>query len=383
MIKLMTSESVSPSHPDKLCDVIADTLKDQILSQDENARVAIECMCTTNKVVIMGEVTTSAKVDYDEVVRKVIKDCGYTHNDSGFCYNDVDIQNLVHAQSPDIAMGTVDSVGGSGDQGIIFGYACNETKELIPLSWQMARDMTSKCFDLSVSTEGKVLRPDAKSQVTLAYFGDKIVGINTVVVSCSHAADVSQNDVRAMIVQSVIIPILDKYGYDVKDVKHILINPTGAFSVYGPNGDTGLTGRKLVVDQYGGHSAVGGGTMQGKDPTKVDNSAALMARYIAKNIVAAGVSDRCQVQLAYAIGIPQPVSINIEFFNTQKNYIPGFEKWILDNVDCSPRGMIERFSLRRPSGWNYSTASAKGWFGREGFPWEKLDLVDDICALVK
>lgn len=373
--KLFTSECVSPGHPDKVCDVIADSIKDEILFNDPNARIAVECLVTTQKVVLAGEVVSTYKPNYEEIVRKTIRRLGYIHDDCGFDDQGVQIENLIHRQSMDIARGTNDEVGGAGDQGIIFGYACNETKELIPLSWLLARELTDACFNFCIATTGDYLRPDSKSQVTLKYKGNEICDINTIVLSSSHVSD-DQENVRDFLRRNIIEPTLERTGFNIDtDVEKIYINPTGAFSVYGPFGDSGLTGRKLVVDQYGGHSAVGGGTMQGKDPTKVDNSAALMARYIAKNLVYRGYGEKCQVQLAYAIGVAKPVSLHIDFLGTEKVKIPeNLADTVLNKVDCTPKAIIDRFSLRKPNGWSYADASAHGWFGREVFPWEALDL---------
>lgn len=386
-VTYFTSESVSPGHPDKLCDTVADAIKDYIISKDPTARVAVEVMVTTNFMILCGEVSTSIKkVPYTSIARETVKLIGYTHEHEGFSYRTFEIVNKIHKQSPDIALGTTEDAMGAGDQGIILGYACNETRDNIPLSWALARTITSESI-LTANSKGSILRPDAKSQVTIKYVDGKVAGIDTIVFSCSY--EKGKKDEALSIMKDILDTSVSEYGYALSDVRRILMNPTGEFTIYGPDGDTGLTGRKLVVDQYGGHSAVGGGTMSGKDPSKVDNSAALIARYIANNIVAAGISDKCQVQLSYAIGVTQPVSVNLEFFGTES---PKFinrddlENWILHNVDCSPKGIIDKLDLRKEQDlWCYANMSAFGWFGSHDYSlyedydfepaWEKTDLV--------
>lgn len=388
-VTYFTSESVSPGHPDKLSDTVVDAIKDYIIEHDPTARVAIEVMVTTDFMLIAGEVTTSIKkVPYSSIARNTVQRLGYTHNGDGFHYNTFEIINKVHSQSPDIALGTSEDNLGAGDQGIIFGYACDETDDYIPLSWSIARTITSEAHVASTQ-QNSILRPDSKAQVTLRYVDGKIDGIDTIVFSCSYKK--SQGDAAKQLMLTIVQDVLRWYGYELSDVEHVYLNPTGAFTIYGPNGDTGLTGRKLVVDQYGGHSAVGGGTMQGKDSSKVDNSAALIARYIAKNIVATGIATKCQVQLGYVIGRSQPVSLNIEFFGTEsKKFInrDKLEYWILHNVDCSPKGIIESLDLRKEQAtWQYADMSAFGWFGSHDYSiydeldfseepqWENTDLV--------
>lgn len=376
-----TSESVSCGHPDKLCDTVVDAIKDWVLSHDHQARIALEALVTTNTLILAGEVTTSAEVPYEKIIRDTIKEIGYIHPEDGFSYDTVNIDIKVHEQSSDIALGTNEEVGGAGDQGIIFGYANNETEECYPLAGIIARDLAS--LAQVISTEGVIqFRPDVKSQVTVQYKGDELK-IDTIVMAVSHSTDLSLEELKAKVICEVIKPVLKYYGYSLSDVRKIIINGTGAFSIYGPASDTGVTGRKLAVDQYQGYSRIGGGTMQGKDPTKVDNASALMARYIAKTLVKAGLADECQVQLAYAIGVPEPVSINVDCKGTVHKYPVGLIKKAVKNLfDCTPKGIIDKFSLRCPEGWCYKECSANGWFANKSqlTPWEKDDMVDSLLA---
>lgn len=375
-VTFISSESVSRAHPDLLCDTIADGLKDYIIKHDPLARVAIEVMATTQYVLLAGEVTTSIeKVPYISLVKDILKRAGYTKTGKGFDVKNVRIYFKIHEQSKDIAAGTNESILGAGDQGIINGYACDETSTLIPLSWKMARDITDRCFFMS-RKHPEVLCPDCKSQVTVRYLNGKVDGIETIVVAASHE-DMKHSDVVDFVKEEVIAPVLEKYNYSFADVENIYINGTGMFTIYGPDSDTGLTGRKLICNQYGGHSAIGGGSMQGKDSTKVDFAAALMARYIAKNIVAAGLATKCQVQLGYCIGRPEPVSINVNCFGTEKVSTDKIEDIVWRKCDCTPYNIINKFNLRFQDGqtFKHEDCSARGWFGRDDvkLPWEEID----------
>lgn len=371
MRHLFTSESVSEGHPDKVCDQISDSVLDEILAHDPTARVACESFVTTGLALVGGEITTTHYVDVQRIVRNVIKSIGYTEAGVGFDADSCSVLSAIHAQSPDIAMGV--DTGGAGDQGMMFGYACTETPELMPMPIMFAHKLVKRLAEIRKKNRHMpYLRPDAKSQVTVEYEGREPIRIDTIVVSTQHAPDVSQKTIREEVIENVVKHVLPKDLLDKKT--RYFVNPTGRFEVGGPHGDSGLTGRKIIVDTYGGRAPHGGGAFSGKDPTKVDRSAAYAARHLAKNIVAAGLATECQIQVAYAIGVAQPVSINVQTFNT--GVIPDHEiaGIIMKEVDMTPKGIIARLKLRRPI---YRNTAAYGHFGRneEGFTWEKLDLV--------
>lgn len=367
--KLFTSECVTTGHPDKVADRISDSILDACLAQDPGSRVACETMVTTNFCLIAGEITTKAQVDYAAVARQVIRDIGYTDPDLGFSDRDAEILCRIHTQSPDIALGTNDQVGGAGDQGMMLGGACNETPELMPLPIAISRALTNRLTEKV--GENPRLRPDGKAQVSVEYDEDgKPMGIETVVVSIQHSEGYPMEELRRYVRQEVIAPVLRDYGFDLQNVEHIYINPTGKFVVGGPDGDTGLTGRKIIVDTYGGYFSHGGGAFSGKDPTKVDRSAAYMARYMAKNIVAGGLADKCQVELAYAIGVAQPVSVRVDTYGTGKVSDEKLTELLRDTFDMTPAGIIRALDLRKPI---YADTAARGHFGIQGKTWEKTD----------
>ncbi len=373
--QLFTSESVSMGHPDKMADQISDAILDALLEQDKNSRVACETMVTTGLVVIAGEVTTKAYVDLQKIVRDVIKDIGYNDSAMGFDYRSCAVLVALDKQSPDISQGVTAGKGlhkeqGAGDQGMMFGYACNETSSLMPLPIHLAHKLIEGITSLRQKNVLKYLRPDAKSQVTVEYVDDKPKRVDTIVISTQHSEDAK----HATIVKDLTVKLIKKTipaKLLDKDTK-ILINPTGRFVVGGPMGDCGLTGRKIIVDTYGGMGRHGGGAFSGKDPSKVDRSAAYAARYVAKNIVAAGLAERCEVQLAYAIGYPRPVSILINTFDTSKLSNDQISILIKDTFDLTPSGIIKSLGLLKPI---YRKTSYHGHFGRNGesFPWEKTD----------
>ncbi len=375
--RFFTSECVTNGHPDKVADSISDAILDACLAQDPDSRVACETMVTTDFCLICGEITTKAQVDYQAVAREAIRKIGYVYPGDGFDADTVEIQCRIHTQSADIAMGTNDEVGGAGDQGMMFGGACTQTPELMPLPIALARALSNQLTACIHSTD--LLRADGKTQVTVE-FDEKgsVVGIETVVVSVMHSADFAMEALRGYVRQNVIAPALAKYGFRLEDVKHIFINPTGNFVIGGPNGDTGLTGRKIIVDTYGGYFSHGGGAFSGKDPTKVDRSGAYLARYMAKNLVAAGLASQVQVQLAYAIGVAEPVSVRVESFGTGVIPEEKMTELLRKTVDMTPAGIIRRFDLRRPI---YAPTAATGHFGVEGLPWEKTDLAPTLKEL--
>ncbi len=372
-----TSEFVSPGHPDKICDQISDAILDECLREDINSRVACETFATTGLILIGGEITTKTYVDVQDIARGVIREIGYKPG-LGFDY-DCGVINTIHAQSPDIAMGV--DTGGAGDQGIMFGGAVDETPELMPLAITLAREIIKKLTELTRNKTLLWARPDAKSQVTLEYDGDKIVDIDAIVLSVQHDENVSQDKIKEDIKTLVFKPVLEKYNYSLEGVKHIYINPTGRFVIGGPHGDTGLTGRKIIVDTYGGYFRHGGGAFSGKDPSKVDRSAAYMARYIAKNIVASKIARKCEVQLSYAIGVAKPISIKVETFGTSSISEKKIELAISKLFDLSPRGIEKTLNLRKPN-FKYKDLAAFGHIGRTDIdvPWEKTDMVDAILG---
>ena len=375
--RLFTSECVTNGHPDKVADSISDAILDACLAQDPQSRVACETMVTTDFCMICGEITTCAVVDYASVAREAIRAIGYTHKGDGFDADTVEIQCRIHTQSADIALGTNEEVGGAGDQGMMFGGACTQTPELMPLPAALSRALCNRLT--ACVKENDLLRPDGKTQVS-AEFDDQgnVVGIDTVVVSIMHSAAFPMEELRTYIREQVIAPVLERYGFDIAKVCHVFINPTGNFVIGGPNGDTGLTGRKIIVDTYGGYFSHGGGAFSGKDPTKVDRSAAYMARYMAKNLVAAGLASQVQVQLAYAIGVAEPVSIRVDSYGTGKVSDEKMVELLRKTCDMTPGGIIRKLDLRKPV---YASTAAKGHFGVEGKTWEQTDLAETLRKL--
>jgi S-adenosylmethionine synthetase len=370
---LFTSESVTEGHPDKISDQISDAVLDAALTVDPKARVACETLVTTGLVVVAGEITTNAVIDYSRVAREAIREIGYTRAKYGFDCDTCAVLSALDRQSPDIAMGV--DTGGAGDQGLMFGYACNETPELMPLPIQLAHMLARRLSEVRKSGELPYLRPDGKSQVTVEYRDGRPFRLEAVVISSQHADDVTNEQLRAEIQEKVIKHTVSSELLD-KDTKYH-INPTGRFVTGGPQGDAGVTGRKIIVDTYGGYAPHGGGAFSGKDPTKVDRSAAYMARYVAKNIVAAGLADRCTVQLAYAIGVADPVSVFVNTEGTGRISESALSKLVRDHFELTPRGIIESLNLRRPI---YKATAAYGHFGRneEGFTWEKTDKAEAL-----
>ena len=375
---LFTSESVSEGHPDKIADQISDAVLDEILKQDPKARVACETYVKTGMALVGGEITTSAWVDIENLTRQVICDIGYKHSDMGFDGNSCAVLNAIGKQSSDINQG-VDRENpldqGAGDQGIMFGYATNETEVLMPAAITYAHRLMEKQVEVRKSGKLAWLRPDAKSQVTLKYEDNKIVGVDAVVLSTQHSEDVSQKEIYEGVMEEIIKPILPSEWLS-QQTKYF-INPTGRFVIGGPMGDCGLTGRKIIVDTYGGAARHGGGAFSGKDPSKVDRSAAYAARYVAKNIVAAGLADRCEIQLSYAIGVAEPTSIMVETFGTGKVSNEVLVKLVREFFDLRPYGLIKMLNLIQPI---YRQTAAYGHFGREQFPWEKVDRAEELRA---
>jgi S-adenosylmethionine synthetase len=380
---LFTSESVSEGHPDKVADQISDAILDAIIAEDPKARVACETLVTTGMAMIAGEITTSAYVDMPDIVRQTIKEIGYDDSSMGFDYETCAVLTSIDRQSPDISQGVSEGEGlfteqGAGDQGLMFGYACNETPELMPMPITFAHKLTKRLADVRKSGLLNFLRPDSKSQVSIQYINDKPIRVDTVVISSQHNPDVTYENLKESIIEEVVNKVIPADLLD-ENTKYF-INPTGRFVVGGPMGDCGLTGRKIIVDTYGGQGSHGGGAFSGKDPSKVDRSASYMARYVAKNIVAAGLADKCEVQLAYAIGVAEPVSVMINTFGTGK--IPSNEiaHVVREEFDMRPRGIVETLDLLRPI---YRKTAAYGHFGRElpEFTWERTDRVASLQKL--
>ena len=375
-IQLFTSESVSEGHPDKIADQISDAVLDAILTQDKHARVACETYVKTGMVLVGGEVTTSAWVDIEELTRQTVREIGYTHSDMGFDADSCAVLNAIGKQSPDINQG-VDRARaedqGAGDQGLMFGYASDETDVLMPAPVTYSHRLVKKQAELRKSGELDWLRPDAKSQVTFAYENNQIVGIDAVVLSTQHCDSVSTDDLREAVMEKIIEPVLPEKWLTKHTKFHI--NPTGRFVIGGPMGDCGLTGRKIIVDTYGGMARHGGGAFSGKDPSKVDRSAAYAGRYVAKNIVAAGLAKRCEIQISYAIGVAEPTSINVETFGTGVIADSALTTLVRDNFDLRPYGLIKMLDLERPI---YKASAAYGHFGRDEFPWENTDKAEAL-----
>lgn len=372
---LFTSESVTEGHPDKICDKISDALLDEFLRQDPDSRVAVETMTTTGLVVVAGEVTTKAKFDIQQVVRNTIKEIGYDKPEYGFDADSCSVMVSIHAQSPDISQGvtaTDSKDQGAGDQGLMFGYAVNESEELMPLPILLAHKLTRRLSELRKNKELPWVRPDGKSQVSVQYDDGKPTRIETIVVSTQHSPDIDNAQIRQQIIDKVIKPVCGKWWHD--KIK-IHVNPTGRFVIGGPPGDSGLTGRKIIVDTYGGAGRHGGGAFSGKDPSKVDRSACYMCRYIAKNIVSAGLAEKCEVQVAYAIGVAEPVSLMVNTFGTGKISEEDIENLVRKHFDMRPAAIITQLQLKRPI---YKDTAAFGHFGRTdvSFPWEKTDKAD-------
>ena len=386
---IFTSESVSEGHPDKVCDQISDAILDACLQDDPDSRVACETLATTDLIVISGEITTKSKVNWQDIALDVVRKIGYVDGDVGFSADNVKVMVAIHKQSPDISQGVTAGEGmfteqGAGDQGMMFGYASNETPELMPATIHYAHRIVEELARRRHSEPAKYgyLRPDSKSQVSIAYENGKPAAVETVVVSHQHTPDMVRADLEALVKEVVeqVIPA----ELRTREIKYF-VNPTGKFEVGGPHGDTGLTGRKIIVDTYGGVGSHGGGAFSGKDPSKVDRSAAYMCRYIAKNIVAAGLADKCEIQVAYAIGVAEPLSINAATYGTGKLADDQLEKVVRAVFDLRPAAIIETLQLKYPAknGWSYQDTAAYGHFGRSAFPWEKTDKIAELQAAAK
>jgi S-adenosylmethionine synthetase len=367
---VFTSESVTEGHPDKIADQISDAILDTIISEDKNARVACETLLTTGLAFVAGEITTTCYADIPAIIRETIRDIGYTRAKYGFDYETCAVITSIHEQSSDIAAGV--DPGGAGDQGLMFGYACNETPELMPIPIMLAHKLAMKLTDVRKKDVLPYLRPDGKTQVTIQYKNGRPHKIDTIVISSQHSPDITLREMKEDIIEKVIKPVVPRKLLDEEHITYH-INPTGRFVIGGPQGDTGLTGRKIIVDSYGGVGSHGGGCFSGKDPTKVDRSASYMARYIAKNIVASGIAEKVEVQLAYAIGVPEPVSILVDTFNSGKISDNEIEKIVKKNFDLRPKAIIRKLNLRRPI---YKKTASYGHFGRSEpeFTWEKTDM---------
>ncbi len=391
-LRPFTSESVSEGHPDKICDQISDAVLDACLAKDKHSRVACECFTTTGLVLVGGEITTRTYVDIQEVARSVVREIGYDNPDYGLDWESMAVLNSIHSQSPDIAQG-VDGHGlkefegrqGAGDQGMMFGFACTETEELMPAPIILAHKILQKASQVRKNKEIAWMRPDGKSQVTIEYDGHKPVRISTVVLSQQHDEHTPQghvleySEIRETLIEQIVKPVLGSTGLLDEHTRYF-INPTGRFVIGGPAGDTGLTGRKIIVDSYGGMGRHGGGAFSGKDPSKVDRSAAYMARYVAKNVVAAGLADRCELELAYAIGVPEPISVLVETFGTAKVDETAIARAITKVFDLTPQGIIETLQLKNPI---YRATAAYGHFGRDDFSWEKTDKVEALKKAIR
>ncbi|WP_296114874.1 methionine adenosyltransferase [uncultured Anaerococcus sp.] len=387
MRKFITSESVTEGHPDKVCDQISDAILDACLKEDPNARVAAECITTTGLVLVVGEMTTEAYVPIEDVVRETIKEIGYTDNELGFDYENVAVLTSINSQSPDIAQG-VDKASeyddskdeydkiGAGDQGMVFGYADDETEVFLPMSVKLAQDLAKRLTEVRKDESLSYIRPDGKSLVTVEYEDDKLIRIDSIVISTQHKDGIPMDKIREDIINQVIKKTVPEDLID--DDTKIYVNPTGKFVIGGPKGDSGLTGRKIIVDSYGGYSKAGGGAFSGKDPTKVDRSAAYMARYAAKNMVGAGLAKKLEIGVSYAIGVARPLSIFVDSFGTGKYDDERLKEIIEENFDFRPQAIIDKLDLKRPI---YKKTAAYGHFGREdeeGFTWENLDKVDEL-----
>lgn len=385
-VRLFTSECVTVGHPDKVSDYIADKLLTEMLAQDSGTRAGIEVMCANDHVILGGEVTTAADIDYEAITRQAISELGYIHPDCPFNAEGVKFENYIHKQSRDIALGTNDEVGGAGDQGIMLGGAVRETTELMPLAMSLARALSVRLEEViynKIDDRDPMLRPDGKTQVTIAYGkGNVPEYVDTIVISVAHSANADIEEVRKYVKEQVIIPTLEQYSFSIDDVVNVHINPTGRFAVYGPDGDCGVTGRKLVVDTYGSYFSMGGGAMSGKDPSKTDRSAAYYARYVAKNVVASGVADKCEVQLGYAIGVAKPVSVNVNCFGTNKYPVGLICRAVYSLFDMTPQGITKDLHLRDGK-TEYQNTAIYGHFGEMTpefkWAWEETDKADQIA----